>query len=253
MRARLSAPTATGGDACGAKLRGRDACARCGHFHERHGGVGEPYASRLRLAHGDGFAMRDHVAQALVVDGCTVDARADGTSVVDQTVAGIAAGSLTVRAGGHLAASGAGSDTGLRFYGVRLLDEGFGAEVASEKLVVDTSWLDASGTDAALPAITDRSWLRTLCARRRGLWRCMSAQNHLPQSAVFFFPRSLAGSCAIQLFFFSFYQADIFCSAFHIAAYFPPFASNSSWVPDSAIPPSPITRIWSAFLTMERV
>ena len=48
-------------------------------------------------------------------------------------------------------------------------------------------------------------------------------------------------------------QADIFCSAFHIAAYFPPFASNSSWVPDSAILPSPITRIWSAFLTMERV
>lgn len=91
-----------------------------------------------------------HVAQALVVDGCTVDARADGTSVVDQTVAGIAAGSLTVRAGGHLAASGAGSDTGLRFYGVRLLDEGFGAEVASEKLVVDTSWLDASGTDAGV-------------------------------------------------------------------------------------------------------
>ena len=35
-----------------------------------------------------------HVAQALVVDGCTVDARADGAGVVDQTVAGIAAGSL---------------------------------------------------------------------------------------------------------------------------------------------------------------
>lgn len=91
-----------------------------------------------------------HVAQALVVDGCTVDARADGTGVVDQTVAGIAAGSLTVRAGGHLAASGAGSDAGLRFYGVRLLDEGFGADVASETLVVDTSWLDATGTDAGV-------------------------------------------------------------------------------------------------------
>ena len=48
-----------GGDACGAKLRGRDACARCGHFHERHGGVGEPYASRFRLARSDRFAMRD--------------------------------------------------------------------------------------------------------------------------------------------------------------------------------------------------
>ena len=88
-----------------------------------------------------------HVAQALVVDDCTVDARADGAGVVSQTVAGIAAGSLTVRGGGRVAASGAGSDTGLRFYGVRLLDEGFGAEAASETLVVDASWLDATGTD----------------------------------------------------------------------------------------------------------
>lgn len=91
-----------------------------------------------------------HVAQALVVDGCTVDAGADGAGVLDQTVAGVATGSLTVRAGGHLAASGAGSDTGLRFYGVRLLDEGFGADAASATLVVDASWLDATGTDAGV-------------------------------------------------------------------------------------------------------
>lgn len=91
-----------------------------------------------------------HVAQALVVDGCTVDARADGAGVLDQTVAGIAAGSLTVRGGGHLAAAGAGSDAGLRFYGVRLLDEGFGTVAASETLVVDASWLDATGMDAGV-------------------------------------------------------------------------------------------------------
>lgn len=91
-----------------------------------------------------------HVAQALVVDGCTVDARADGAGVVDQTVAGIAAGSLTVRASGHLTAAGAGSDAGLRFYGVRLLDEGFGADAASKTLAVDASWLDATGTDAGV-------------------------------------------------------------------------------------------------------
>ena len=83
-----------------------------------------------------------HVSQALVVDGCSVDARADGAGVVNQTVAGIAAGSLTVRGGGRVVAAGAGSDTGLRFYGVRLLDEGFGADVASETLIVDSSWLD---------------------------------------------------------------------------------------------------------------
>ena len=91
-----------------------------------------------------------HVAQALVVDGCTVDAKADGAGVIDQTVAGIAAGSLTVRDGGHVNAAGAGSNTGLRFYGVRLLDEGFGADAASETLVMDASWLDATGTDAGV-------------------------------------------------------------------------------------------------------
>ena len=98
-----------------------------------------------------------HVSQALVVDGCTVDARADGAGVLDQTVAGIAAGSLTVRGGGRVVAAGAGSDAGLRFYGVRLLDEGFGADVASETLVVDESWLDATGTDAGV--VCDRGSL----------------------------------------------------------------------------------------------
>lgn len=91
-----------------------------------------------------------HVTQALVVDGCTVDARADGAGVVDQTVAGIAAGSLTVHGGGRVVAAGAGSDASLRFYGVHLLDEGFGADAASETLVVDASWLDATGTDAGV-------------------------------------------------------------------------------------------------------
>ena len=91
-----------------------------------------------------------HVSQALVVDGCTVDARADGAGVIDQTVAGIAAGSLTVRGGGRVVAAGAGSDAGLRFYGVRLLYERFGADAASETLVVNASWLDATGMDAGV-------------------------------------------------------------------------------------------------------
>lgn len=98
-----------------------------------------------------------HVAQALMVDGCTVDARADGAGVLNQAVAGIAAGSLTVRGGGRVVAAGAGSDAGLRFYGVRLLDEGFGADLASETLVVDASWLDATGTDTGV--VCDRGSL----------------------------------------------------------------------------------------------
>lgn len=91
-----------------------------------------------------------HVSQALLVDGCTVDARADGAGVVGQTVAGIAADSLTVRGGGHVTAAGTGTDAGLRFYGVRLLDEGFGTDAVSETLVVDASWLDATGMDAGV-------------------------------------------------------------------------------------------------------
>lgn len=54
-------------------------------------------------------------------------------------------------------AAGAGSDAGLRFYGVRLLDEGFGADAASATLVVDASWLDATGTDAGV--VCDRGSL----------------------------------------------------------------------------------------------
>lgn len=91
-----------------------------------------------------------HVSQALVVDGCTVDARADGAGVLDQTVAGIAAGSLTVCGGGHVTAAGTGADAGLRFYGVCLLDEGFGADVVSKTLSVDASCLDATGMEAGV-------------------------------------------------------------------------------------------------------
>lgn len=98
-----------------------------------------------------------HVAQALVVDGCSVDARADGSGVLDQTVAGITAGSLTVHGGGRVLAAGTGSNADLRFYGVRLLDEGIGADAASATLVVDASWLDATGTDAGV--VCDRGSL----------------------------------------------------------------------------------------------
>ena len=38
----------------------------------------------------------------------------------------------------------------MRFYGVRLLDEGFGADVAIKTLAVDASRLDATGTDAGV-------------------------------------------------------------------------------------------------------
>lgn len=64
---------------------------------------------------------------------------------------------LCVLLGGPSYAAGAGSDASLRFYGVHLLDEGFGADAASETLVVDASWLDATGTDAGV--VCDRGSL----------------------------------------------------------------------------------------------
>ena len=44
-----------------------------------------------------------HVSQALVVDGCTVDARADGADISDEAVAGVIAGDMAVRGGGRVA------------------------------------------------------------------------------------------------------------------------------------------------------
>lgn len=50
-----------------------------------------------------------HVSRALVVDGCTVDARADGADITDEAVAGVIAGDMVVRGGGRVVAAGAGS------------------------------------------------------------------------------------------------------------------------------------------------
>ena len=91
-----------------------------------------------------------HVSQALVVDGCTVDARADGANIADEAVAGVIAGDMAVRGGGRVVAAGAGSGAGVRAYGVYLQDEGNGAGVADCRLSVDASWLDATGADGGV-------------------------------------------------------------------------------------------------------
>ena len=88
-----------------------------------------------------------HVSQALVVDGCTVDARADGADITDEAVAGVIAGDMTVRGGGRVVAAGAVSGAGVRAYGVYLQDAGLGDGAADCRLSVDASWLDATGTD----------------------------------------------------------------------------------------------------------
>lgn len=97
-----------------------------------------------------------HASQALVVDGCTVDARADGADITDEAVAGVIAGDMTVRGGGRVVATGAGSGAGVCAYGVYLQDAGLGDGSAGCRLSVDASWLDATGADGGV-ACTDGS------------------------------------------------------------------------------------------------
>ena len=97
-----------------------------------------------------------HASQALVVDGCTVDARADGADITDEAVAGVIAGDMTVRGGGRVVATGAGSGAGVCAYGVYLQDAGLGDGAAGCRLSVDASWLDATGADGGV-ACTDGS------------------------------------------------------------------------------------------------
>lgn len=91
-----------------------------------------------------------HVSQALVVDGCTVDARADGADITDETVAGVIAGDMVVRGGGRVVAAGTGSGAGVRAYGVYLQDASLGDGAAGSRLSVDASWLDAAGSDGGV-------------------------------------------------------------------------------------------------------
>ena len=91
-----------------------------------------------------------HASQALVADGCAVDARADGADITDEAVAGVIAGDMAVRGGGRVVAAGAGSGAGVRAYGVYLQDAGIGAGVAACRLSVDASWLDAAGADGGV-------------------------------------------------------------------------------------------------------
>ena len=77
-----------------------------------------------------------HVSQALAVDGCTVDARADGADITDEAVAGVIAGDMAVRA-----------------CGVYLQDAALGDGATGCRLSVDASWLDATGADGGVACL----------------------------------------------------------------------------------------------------
>ena len=94
-----------------------------------------------------------HVSQALMVDGCTVDARAGGSDITDEAVAGVIAGDMAVRGSGRVVTAGAGSGAGVRAYGVYLQDASLGAGAAGCRLSVDASWLDATGADGGVACL----------------------------------------------------------------------------------------------------
>ncbi len=80
-----------------------------------------------------------HVSQTLAVDGCTVNAQADGADISDEAVAGVIAGDMAVRGGGRVVAAGAASGAGVRAYGVYLQDASLGDGLAGCRLSVDAS------------------------------------------------------------------------------------------------------------------
>ena len=94
-----------------------------------------------------------HVMQVFAVDGCTFDVRADGFGVADELVAGVVAGSMAVRGGGRVVATGVCSEAGLRTYGLYLLDGEPGDIASYGKLDVNASWLDATGADGGVACL----------------------------------------------------------------------------------------------------
>lgn len=93
-----------------------------------------------------------YVSGTLAVDGCKVDARADGAGIADARVAGVIADGLAVRGGGRVVAAGTGSGAGVDAYGVCLLGGAAGGGAAGQ-LTVDASGLDASGTDGGVACL----------------------------------------------------------------------------------------------------
>ena len=93
-----------------------------------------------------------YVSGTLAVDGCKVDARADGSGIADARVAGVIADGLAVRCSERFVAAGAGSGAGVRAYGVCLLGRAAGGGTTGQ-LTVDASWLDASGAEGGVACL----------------------------------------------------------------------------------------------------
>lgn len=93
-----------------------------------------------------------YVSGTLAVDGCKVDAHADGAGIANAHVAGVIADGLAVRGDGRVVAAGAGSGAGVSAYGV-CLPSGAAGGGAAGQLTVDASWLDASGAEGGVACL----------------------------------------------------------------------------------------------------
>ena len=112
-----------------------------------------------------------HVSQALVVDSCTVDARADGADITDEAIAGVIAGDMAVRGGGRVVAAGAGPAGGQPGAG-SATDPALKPATATPKTITTTkttvnrttvstpSKAKAAGAaTATLPKTADSNWI----------------------------------------------------------------------------------------------
>lgn len=103
-----------------------------------------------------------HVSQALVVDGCTVDARADGADITDEAVAGVIAGDMAVRGRRARRCRGRRVRGGVRAYGVLPAGRGLGDGAAGRRLSADASCSMPPVPTAVLRARAGRLCLRGL-------------------------------------------------------------------------------------------
>ena len=109
-----------------------------------------------------------HVSQALVVDGCAVDARADGANVADEAVAGVIAGDMAVSGGGRVVAVGAAPAAGVHAYGVYLQDTGLARPGAGSPST-------PRGSMRPVPTAASHARAGRLCPR--GSWRLQAGSS----------------------------------------------------------------------------
>ncbi|MFR7670550.1 MAG: hypothetical protein ACLU0O_07575 [Collinsella sp.] len=105
------------------------------------------------------------------MDGCKVDARADGAGIADARVAGMIADGLAVRGGARCRRGRGAPGQGVRVYGVCLLGGAANGGAAGRSLPSMRPGLMRRAPTAASPAWAGRLRPRASWRLRAGLWR----------------------------------------------------------------------------------